>query len=429
MFWMTFWKMISLMMDQENKISDEERAEKMRQLRSRYGLRMSGAPLNRGLLRAMLNKSVSDMANGEKYYRFQYANALACAKYVYSKAGLKAPFVLVCENPLEAHYVCKVMQALWDKEDEGFMRRFQSVRNLVRSGGDVKEIEELSSELFRYVLPYAVEDCRRVRSGDGDEYAEAMSTYHDTSLFSMSLHSDLYCPWLDFSEAMGFSYSENSHDRLKYLVEAGIFTAILREDVWIVSKYPKRLYLDMEEYRLHHVHGPAVDWGYSDEVFKRSFYFIRGSRIPSWIFEKGFTYEHFLNEPEADIRAAMYEIVLTRDSQYLINFFRLHEVDRQIVKHRVRVPMFSPDGAYVGDKEIDEKEELVLYHTKDWIASAVDPVSRIRGGKLAFIRFVCPSTGSEYMICTSNTFRSALEAAKFSRPFYRDSEYMWSQRS
>lgn len=416
--------------ERQDELSSGEKRRRLRLLRRKYGLVGSGLS-GGGLLREILRRSFMRLVSGERYYGFRYSGALECARYTYRVEGLRDPFVVVCENPYEAYYVCRAMEELWECGDSGFMGLFSRVRDLVRSGGSDGEVEVLSRELFMYVLPYAVERCKVVRGGGGDEFLDMLgpSGAFKDSMLAVSMFTDLYYGWFDFCEAYGLPYWVGRGEFERVHSGSGIFLAFLREDVWVVSKYPKRLVVDLENMVLHSVEGSVVEWGYSHEVFRRDYYCIRGRRVPSWLFEKGFTYDDFLRVSNEEVRAAMYEIVVARGAEYMLDFFRLEVVDRKVVRHRVVRPVFGVDGSYVGDKECEEEEELVLYHTRDGVRGTVDPVSREVGGKMAFIEFRCPSTGVRYMIYTSNTFRDVVEAAKYARPFYHDSAYEWVQRS
>jgi hypothetical protein len=84
----------------------------------------------------------------------------------------------------------------------------------------------------------------------------------------------------------------------------------------------------------------------------------------------------------------------------------------------------------IGEKTEVQKETITLYRTKQSFRGISDPLKpNSTKNKLAWIRFVCPSTGTNYMIYTSPSFKKAIDAAKHARAFQINTEYTWNYRS
>ncbi|MDW8466871.1 MAG: hypothetical protein RML35_12080 [Chloroherpetonaceae bacterium] len=103
------------------------------------------------------------------------------------------------------------------------------------------------------------------------------------------------------------------------------------------------------------------------------------------------------------------EIILSKGNDYCLEFLHAEEVDRKTISHRVSIPVFSPTGEYVGEKEDIQEETLILYRTKFSVPEAINPLTRKNHAKLAWIQFVCPSTGTNYLISTSPSFDNMIE--------------------
>lgn len=371
--------------------------------------------------------------SGKRYHEFNYKDALDCAIFYQKQQDLPRPFVLVCENPIEAQFMFNTMQILWDSGDRQFLELFNSAVNAVRQDNiDYVEVEKRSNALFEYVLPICVSYMDLPSTPETADLIRKFTASNDDTLLAVTLLADNYYSWQTFCEATGRPYWIHYKEYQKYQQKAGIFTAIVREDVWVISKYPKSVSRTPQRNALHNLTNSAIEFGYSHPVLKKNYYFINGRRIfRENIFEGKFTFEEFLREPNEEIRAAMYANIEAKGPDYLLNFLKLEVVDSVIVAHEVEKPVFSPiTNEFMGTKKETELEELTLYRTTVKIPGTFDPVTGKSGGKIAYIKFTCPSTGTNYLIATSPSFNSAIKAAEFSRPFQDiPSGYRWTQRS
>lgn len=134
--------------------------------------------------------------------------------------------------------------------------------------------------------------------------------------------------------------------------------------------------------------------------------------MPEWIFGE-VTKEQFINENDEDVKAGIYEVMESKGEGTMLSFLGAKEVDKQTVVH--------------GDSSI---EELTLYKTTERFKEEED----LNGNSpcpLAWIKMICPSTSTTYLIPTDSSFNNAIDAAKFARPTIvpQELEYNWLQRN
>jgi hypothetical protein len=247
----------------------------------------------------------------------------------------------------------------------------------------------------------------------GDQFNGEFCNYnHSYSyLFTLSVYSNCYYTWYKFiKEEFNLPLTiEKDFEKCFYLQrKSGVYSAIFSELVCVVSKYPKKIYWN-NNFQLHNVEGSAIEWNSFGELTKLNCYRINGRIIPNYLFEKEFTKEDFYKETDEEIRAAMYEIKADK----IFEFLDCKLIDSQIILHR--------NG---------DKEKLELYHTKERFKE-VSNLNNEANQPLCWLKLVCPSTGTSFLIPTDSTFNNALDAAKYHRPLSvpLSLNYSWSSRS
>lgn len=192
---------------------------------------------------------------------------------------------------------------------------------------------------------------------------------------------------------------------LRKFIESNIFMTIEFENAIIVCEKPA--FVKKNDLGMHCIDGPAIKWedGYGQ-------YYINGRSMPSWIFGK-ITKEQFLSEPNEDIKAGIYEIVEAKGEGSMLIFLDAKEVDRQTIVHT--------NG---------DLEELVLYKTNELFEMEED-LNGNSPSPLTWIKMICPSTNSNYLIPSDGSFNNCIDAAKYARPEMVDNnvDYKWSQRN
>ena len=73
---------------------------------------------------------------------------------------------------------------------------------------------------------------------------------------------------------------------------------------------------------------------------------------------------------------------------------------------------------------------MELYKTTEYFMEEED-LNGSCPAQLAWLKIICPSTGSVYLIPSDSAFDTCVEAAKYHRPDYVTKEvpYTWEQRS
>ena len=143
---------------------------------------------------------------------------------------------------------------------------------------------------------------------------------------------------------------------------------------------------------MHNTTGVACEWGYSSELNKFNCFYINGRNCPESIFNesKKLTKERFLTEKNEDYRAMWYEIL---GQEKIMKLLGAELIDTGTFVH-----------------ENGELETVELYNTKE----KIDGV----GDKMAWVKFICPSTGSCYLIDVEPKHKTAMEGAISTSPFY-----------
>lgn len=93
-------------------------------------------------LHEWIKKNFRDIFNGERYRNFSFEKAFNAVKFAYQLKRQPAPFLVVCENPLEAQLIKNAMDILYKRKDETFLNLFNQCKNLARAKNIDYEILE-----------------------------------------------------------------------------------------------------------------------------------------------------------------------------------------------------------------------------------------------------------------------------------------------
>lgn len=201
---------------------------------------------------------------------------------------------------------------------------------------------------------------------------------------------------------------ENSpkYFQLRKFIDSNIYSCIFLKQNCILIQKPE--FIHKNENGMHCASGPSIKW---EDGF--CLYFINGRRMPASIFTQEITKEMFLNEQNEDVKAGMYEIVESKGEGTMLSLLGAEVIDNKTIKHL--------NG---------EAEELTLFRTKEKFEMEED-LNGISPAPLAWLKMVCPSTGSTYLIPTDGSFNDCLEAAKYHRPNLvpKEVDYAWIQRN
>lgn len=272
---------------------------------------------------------------------------------------------------------------------------------------------------------------------------ETFSTDFYTSVYSSGFYA-----FYDYFTRIG-TINNTEFNILKEIKNSGLWANITFDTDSFIVPYPEVIALNAAG-ELHNTRGSAISFKYSPEVAEfmhkdmilrglksegdpvdmyDNFYFINGRQMPARIFEKPFTAEDFINEEDSDVKAGMYEIMESRGEGTMLEFLGAECVDTQEVEHEVE--LFDGEGSnakLIGTKK--ETELMQLFKTKQKFAEEED-LNGKSPARLVWLKLTCPSTGTNYLIPSDDSFDKAVDAAKYHRPRYvpNNIPYNWSQRN
>ena len=194
-----------------------------------------------------------------------------------------------------------------------------------------------------------------------------------------------------------FEYNYTDFNNYKLLLKSKIYDFIAFPSIVFVSSCPFEVHQESNK-RLHNTTGAAVKFRDGYEV-----YAIHGRILPAWIWKQRetITKEMFIDEKNAEIRAAMYSVL---GEKKIMKILGAQEIDKQCIQH-----------------ENDEVEIIKLFKTKETFPE-------INNQPFAWVKFTCPSTGTDYLIACEPHFTNAKEAA-VSLSIFDKSEYSFNFRT
>ena len=196
-----------------------------------------------------------------------------------------------------------------------------------------------------------------------------------------------------------FEYDYDDFNNFKALLRSKVYDFIAFPSVVFVSSCPFEVHQETNK-RLHNTEGPAIRFKDGYDV-----YAIHGRILPSWIWEKKdtITKEMFIGEKNSEIRAAMYSIL---GEKRVMDILGVIEIDKKLVQH-----------------QNDEIEVIKLFKTKE-LVQITDNLANY----LAWVKFTCPSTGTDYLIACEPHYTDAKEAAA-SLSIFKKEEYSFNFRT
>ena len=207
--------------------------------------------------------------------------------------------------------------------------------------------------------------------------------------------------YLDYFLQLQLIHSDREKDfnSFKELLLSGVFDMIQFDGLCIVSDMPTKI-IRNNAGRLHNPNGPSIEFndGWSQ-------YNINGRVLPAWIWDKAasgeITREMFLQEKNSEIKGGIYEVL---GQKKMMDLLGATEVDTRTIIHR--------NG---------DQETVTLLKTTD-----VFP--EINNQPFAWVKMVCPSTGSQYLQGVEPHHTDAIEAIASLSPF-KAKDYSFDLRS
>ena len=174
--------------------------------------------------------------------------------------------------------------------------------------------------------------------------------------------------------------------KLRKFIESNIFLTIEFEKAIIIVEKPK--FVKKNDNGMHCIDGYCIQWadGYG-------FYHVNGKKISKSDFklaqENKITKQMFNEQKNEEVKAAWFEIL---GSEKIMNILEAKEIDSTTIIHA--------NG---------ESESVILYKTEEIMPEI--------GERLAWAKFICPSTGSNYLIPVNPINKTANEAVLDTCPF------------
>ena len=237
----------------------------------------------------------------------------------------------------------------------------------------------------------------QVRDQVGDEVWAQKLEYQYTAQYG-SITDYGWVSFYDFFTQIGIINHEG-FNHFKDLIGSGIYDMIQLNGFCIVSDLPRKIVRNNSG-RLHNPTGPAIEFA---DGYKQ--YYINGRALPSWIWEKAaaglITKELFIKEPNSEIKGGIYEVM---GQKRMMDLLGAKEVDTRQIIHT--------NG---------DIETVTLLKTKERF-------QEIDNQPFAWVKMVCPSTGSQYLQGVEPHHKNALEAIASLSPFSPE-EYSFDMRS
>ena len=231
----------------------------------------------------------------------------------------------------------------------------------------------------------------RANIGDNKLEYEPFSGYGNYSDYGWVAFYD-YFRRLDY-----FKFDWTDFVEFEKFLQSGVYDFVAFENIVFISSCPIEIHQDTNN-RLHNTNGASV-------VFKDGYevYAIHGRILPSWIWEQKdtITKDKFIKEHNAEIRGAIYSVLGDKKMMELLDCV---EVDKKCIEHAN------------GDLEI-----VKLYKT-------TESFPEIDNKPFAWVKFICPSTGSDYLIPCEPYHTDAKKAA-VSLSIFNDREYSFDYRT
>ena len=194
-----------------------------------------------------------------------------------------------------------------------------------------------------------------------------------------------------------FKFDWSDFLSFQQLLKSGVYDFVAFRNFLIVSSCPIETHRDQNN-RLHNINGASV-------VFKDEYsvFAIHGRILPSWIWidKEKITKEQFVLTKNAEIRGGIYAVL---GEKKIMELLECLEIDKQLIQH-----------------QNDDVEIVKLFRT-------IETFSEIGNKHLAWVKFICPSTGTEYLIACEPHHTNAKEAAA-SLSIFKKEEYSFDYRT
>jgi hypothetical protein len=316
--------------------------------------------------------------------------------WLYKRLNYKKPFIWYCDSPLMVQIIINIIKntpqtnaLIRENNNIGANIRDNIGANIRANIGD--NIRDNIGDNIWDNIGDNISANIRANIRDNKLVYEPVSCYCNVSDFGWVAFYDY------FKRLNYFKFDWTDFENFQKLITSGVYDFVAFKDIVFVSSCPIEVSQDNNN-RLHNTSGASV-------MFKDGYsvYAIHGRILPSWIWEQKeiITKEKFLSEKNAEIRGGIYSVLGDKKIMELLGAI---EIDKKIIQHRN-----------------DEVEIIKLIKTKE-------SFPEIDNNPFAWVKFICPSTGSDYLIPCEPKFTNAKEAAA-SLSIFKTEEYSFDYRT
>jgi hypothetical protein len=327
-------------------------------------------PEQESQIQVYLDKYINNVNSG--HYRTVYKRDTVekLINWQYQYSGFEKPMTILANNPYEAQLINQLLTDNYLSEIDTYY-----------TSKDEDEKERCYTVVQDLIANYLAKDAATDR----------IKNHADNYIFTSDVYTNILLGWWGYLiDVLKLESTVNDvFLNWRELYEnAGVYNAICNEKVCITSNYPLEIHRN-EAGDLHNTSDVAVKW--SGVEWKC--YYINGRNISAKDFEMALngevTRDIYNAEANQDTRAAWYEIL---GQERMMQILDVEEIDRGTFVHN--------DGSV---------EEVILLKTKQSYPETGD-------NPYAWVRFVCPSTGTNYLIDVEPHHTSAVEAAVSTSP-------------
>ena len=288
--------------------------------------------------------------------------------WLYKSVGRAEPIVVFVDSPMACQYA-----VLYIKE---FVKKFPQLFSRDQVGAQVRD--QVRAQVWAQVW-------------DQNFEFTSFGAYPNVGDYG-------WVSFFDFFTQIGV-IDHDGFNRFRDILNWGVYDTVQLNGFCIISDMPRKL-IRNNAGRLHNPTGPAVEFA---DGYKQ--YYVNGRALPAWIWEKAaageITRDMFLKEQNSEIKGGIYEVLGQKKMMELLG---AKEVDTRKI--------FHANG---------DVETVTLLKTKQ-------KFPEIDNQPFAWVKMVCPSTGSQYLQGVEPHHTNALEAIASLSPF-KSEEYSFHMRS
>ena len=352
-------------------------------------------------------KAVEGVFDGKRFKAFDPGKALDAVDWNYVECSYKPPIMLVCSNPYEQQLMLNMMILLDNEGVVPYKNEREKEALIMLATSALVQLDKFDvkgrHEKFRDGMLKLLQNTVNGKTLKKSDKVDDLYIYNNMHLITLNVNSDSYYQWYEFLRNefdLKLDINDKFQECFRLQRESCVYSAVYAEEVCIVCKYPKMVHRD-EAKALHNPSGPAVDWESASGV-PFWCYYVHGRNFSKELFDKVWngklTRKEFTDEPNEDQKGIMYSIMEAKREGGMMKFLGAKLFHEETLVHKS-----------------GRVENVKLYRTKETFPELQDRNGN-RNVPLCWLQMQCPTTGTDYLVSTDPTFKTAGEAMRFHRP-------------